>query len=882
MKNVLLVMHGVMIMITVIMLSSCGSSFTVKKYTNVGWGGRALAADVDPDDPQDIWVATNGGGVFNTGVGGTAWGQMAGLPEFVCTAVKMYPLDHNLIYASCVEDTRAVNGGGLWVSTDGGTTWSQPPGTQKLDNNGNVLPNSAYGIAFQIHPRLGSRPTYSVIVGTDFGLLYSEDGQTNWKYINPQSDGSPNAIYSILALSNGRVITFGTLGVWMSDANLENWYEDQNQLRLIWQSPYCDMLAVSPVSNDQLFLTTDDPSGNGLYYSMNGGKNWLQIPSDFSVIYPKNGSGRGSFVRIAPAGTGDPNQFNLFYGNYANIFKSTLEWNVNGYYQFGGWSIVKTLHTDNSDMLILPDNKTMYVTNDGGVERSLDGGLTWTKLGLASAGFDALQIYDAKIFLAPNYTQNDLYFGTQDNNLYGSPDNGVSWPTAALARPEGGVFQGQVFKSTDYTLSYLLSQGQSRSGPLFDHPKGGYLSSKVDYKSFVYYVRDKTFTTAGLNLSSGKMEYDLYASSNDGKVTFLSPAILTLGQEPLDYFKLSGPSANPTLFVPFLGGSGLGLLRIENAFDGVLGNETISPVPMPPNSEPGIYGAEYVSDLVTYGVDPYDPNFLILAAPASAMVFISSDGGANWTSRPDIASAITQNGKYLFVPKNDDAIPLDQYQEQVTAIQFDPTNSEHILIGTVQAGAVYSDDHGANWYNIPGSESIPNITSFCFNQIQGEEAIVSSWGRGLWTMGLSISGLQSSGMKLKKQPNGKKSAMVNETIPGDRIRALQLYQDTLSPIILFRDSSSVNSRIARAGNSLDILGSRWFGKGISASLEIYIDNHLVKNPVINLAETGLLNVKLMSRFATGRHLLHILQYDHNKNKKEISRNFTIVPGSEND
>jgi hypothetical protein len=53
-----------------------------------------------------------------------------------------------------------------------------------------------------------------------------------------------------------------------------------------------------------------------------------------------------------------------------------------------------------------------------------------------------------------------------------------------------------------------------------------------------------------------------------------------------------------------------------------------------------------------------------------------------------------------------------------------------ILVGTRDAGVIFSKDRGATWETIPGSEIITYITNFFFTH--DDIAIASSYGRGLW------------------------------------------------------------------------------------------------------------------------------------------------------
>src|SRR5262249_49167747 len=62
---------------------------------------------------------------------------------------------------------------------------------------------------------------------------------------------------------------------------------------------------------------------------------------------------------------------------------------------------------------------------------------TWTITGTGNAGYNALQLYEVDGQVHPGHT--DLYMGTQDNDIWASGDDGVTWTTDICC--EGFFFQ---------------------------------------------------------------------------------------------------------------------------------------------------------------------------------------------------------------------------------------------------------------------------------------------------------------------------------------------------------------------------------------------------------------------------------------------------------
>ena len=68
-------------------------------------------------------------------------------------------------------------------------------------------------------------------------------------------------------------------------------------------------------------------------------------------------------------------------------------------------------------------------------------------------------------------------------------------------------------------------------------------------------------------------------------------------------------------------------------------------------------------------------------------------------------------------------------------IAWDPYDSCHILVGTIQNGIIESTDGGDTWARIPGSKAVTYVSSFYFPPTGA--VWVSTNGRGLWTLNLN-------------------------------------------------------------------------------------------------------------------------------------------------
>ncbi len=859
-------------------ITLCACSPVLKIKTDLGWGGRGIAVSVDPTTDNIVWVAAPTGGLFVSRDGGSTWQHASVFPEFGCFSIKICPTDAKTIIATCIEDTKVLNGGGIWLSKDGGNSWNQP--ATAIVRSPLRVPRryGAYGISFMPN-------TQKVFVGTDSGLAVSNDLGITWQYVNPQVSGIRNSIYSVIALSNGRVITYGDSGIWMSDNGLNNWYQDQNHLTVSWGIP--NALAVSPLNNDHLFFTN---ARSALFYSIDGGKSWKPVSADFSAVAGGYGAFRQPYVKVVRSSPESKDEIDLYYSSYSVVGKKTIKWNGSDFDFSGAWTYLPFKHSDPSDLAFSHDRvHPLYATNDGGVEKTTDGGSTWQKTGYASNDFDAFQIYDVKGVLAQQASENDVYFGTQDVNLYSSGDNATTWP--ALLVPEGGNFQGPVSKtSARYWQTNFNDQGFQHYGPLF--VSCSYVAFPFRYPDAVYFVRDSTFATFSPDV---KGTLGLYIST-DGCSSWTNKPIVTINQPNiLKYAFVSGPKANPSVVVAYTVGNAYGILRIDNAFDGIPNNETVTPISLPTNLSLGEYGEEWRNSIVSFGVDPNDANFMILPDIANDQIDITTDGGTNWTIRNDLRNVITENGKYMFHLTNSKRGTFELSTSQVSNIAFDPMNSDHILIGTAEAGIIYSPDHGKNWYRISESDMhVPNITSFfCRQKKEGiglmlavvidaiypnaifqQDVIVSTWGRGLWDVSLDESAYEKTTRAMSTTQEREKVW----TIFGDQDKARSMYADTVSPQLLVgNDSLQTFSATVLSGRRMNLYGRRWFPDVEKRfPLIITLDDQRIGLREVYADRDGKFAFELPILQVPGRHILKVTQYSEREQKKELTLELNVI------
>lgn len=126
-----------------------------------------------------------------------------------------------------------------------------------------------------------------------------------------------------------------------------------------------------------------------------------------------------------------------------------------------------------------------------------------------------------------------------------------------------------------------------------------------------------------------------------------------------------------------------------------------------------------------YAVDPTDYRNLIAADPVSKNMAMSQDAGRTWSPRSGLTNLITAGGTLSFTDANGSC--------QAHVIAFDPGNSQHVLVGTDQAGIIASANGGLTWSALPGTSRATAITSFFFDN-RTNVIYVATYGRGLWKL----------------------------------------------------------------------------------------------------------------------------------------------------
>ena len=629
-------------------------------------------------------------------LGPTTWNSTSGWNPGVgrITSFTVDPADQDHIVVGSQT-------GGVWRTIDGGTNW-----TVLTDNFTNM---EVYGLA--MHPV--NKDTY--YWGSSSGIIFrTTDAGANWSQFVNLAGSSVNKI--LIDPANPDVI-FCSIeggGIFRTTNGGSTWSG-----ALTSESTGYD-IEFKPGDTNTVYA-----SGNRFYVSTNGGANFTEVASSFS-------SSQTKMIGVSAANSTTVYVVEEAGGAFGGFFKSInsgssfTELNHAGINYFGYSDIGNdTSGQAPRDMDIVVSPTNIDEVHIAGIHswRSLDGGVSfalssyWTESGAASrnvgychADIDIMKFVgnnlyvgsDGGIFVANNsggtindnfYT--DLTFGLGIRQFYrigvsqtdpeilvgGAQDNGSSFYNTSgqwfdWLGADG--MEGFVDKNNNN-----IFYGTSQSGTLYKSTNGGAsrfnLSTPPGTGNWV-----TPFEQDPVNQDVIYVGYDEVSKSIDGGSSW-TPISQDFGPN-MDYLKIA-PSNNQIMYGSVDG-------SLYKTTDGGATNWT---------SVTG-YGGSFINDIA---IHPTDPNRIAVATNSSDKVYISTDGGANWTAK---------------------RLNLPNYTAY--ALVWENTVDNRLFVG-MNYGIYYLDDNITQWQVY--ANNLPNVRIYELeiNATKGT-LYAATYGRGAW------------------------------------------------------------------------------------------------------------------------------------------------------
>ncbi len=431
--------------------------------------GLVSSIAVHPTNLNIIYIGTVGGGVWRTQNGGVSWTPIfdrqlalgAGEPA----AIAIDPNSPDTVYVGTSGRFAPQPPAGLFKSTDGGASWVQLGSGYPAGNTGNATQFFNQSIDAIIVDPAASNVIY---LACSRGLFRSTDSGQNW---TPGSNGFGDARTMVLDTStpaNARILYAGIAGrgAFRSNDGGQNWTQVLSGstpvvAAAIGASPRGFNKVVvalapptQPVPNPAgvqvLYVSLEGTGGApdpvGLFMSTNQGGAWVQ---QTATGMPTRSQGGYSFhMAVDPGSPGDGINDIIYFGCVGQA-KSTNSGN-----SFAGMS---GLHADTHSWAFIPQPNpipsVVFCGNDGGIDKSTDGGATWVTLN--SGGLQTGLFYN--IDIKPDATGSVTVGALQDNEIettagaaglgWVATEGGDGWDVAYDAAVPGQVYGSSGFWS---------------------------------------------------------------------------------------------------------------------------------------------------------------------------------------------------------------------------------------------------------------------------------------------------------------------------------------------------------------------------------------------------------------------------------------------------
>lgn len=710
-------------------------------------GGRVNGLAVTSDG-STLYAASEWGGIYKSTDSGLSWFRLDNHVPTATWDVAVEPTNPNKVYATSFYDGRVNSLAGINVSNNGGNAWAHPatatpPGGTYTTAARRNEP-SAFGIS------IDPDAPQNVYVGTNAGLAISNDAGATWRYVDPTPGDLADNIWGVIVHDGGIIDLVGDDGHQRSADGGNTWTTATT-------SPLPSGMGSITVSPDEPYVLFA-VRGTTIYESDDGGASWP------TVLVNPSPQGRIPFVRTNQrAGT----SFDLWFGD-VRLWRATCttpaspapggapraptnSWN--GPFITGG-------HADVGDIVFDPtvtlNACPVVYSSDGGVyvntkNSSPDCHLpVWKQPDVTPRG---LWLWGMGGAAQPGIASEDLYFGTQDNGVFGTLNAGVATPSWIFKEP-GDIFDvAAVPDLVQYTLQggkvilNLRQRGFANGAEINPYPSGniagftfGIQCAWFCPERSVLLTKTGAFVTNDIT-ANPIVWTEIGSASKPPNEQMCSVKVATSGGIPTFYVRTKSGSMpgqcngrTPDKFWRFTGTSPAGTWVQVNPPGGI-----------------GGFGV--------FAVNPRNPNHLIashLGTGANPRMILSNDGGANWTSLANLDNLMMGGGVFKYAnQRGPTSFTSFQGYPQPSLVAISPHNSNIIVAGGVDSGIFVTVDGGSSWNLVtdptdPGSSGTPHIPRPKFAHFGDEppevvNIFIGTQGRGVWKITLHPSVLAAEG-----------------------------------------------------------------------------------------------------------------------------------------
>lgn len=381
-----------------------------------GMSGRVTAIEVDPENPDILYVGTASGGLWRSEGGGVDWEPL--FDSVGVSSIGAIAIDRNrpdVIWVGTGEGNPRNSqtlGAGVYRSIDGGRTW-QYMGLKETRSIHRIYihrddPNTVFVNA------LGN----SWADSEERGVYRTTDGGQTWEkilYVNDRTGANDlvvdasNPDKMLVSMWEYRRWPWffrsggpGS-GLYMTLDGGDTWKEITNQEGLP-EGPIGKIGLAMAVSNPDIVYALVESKKNALYRSEDGGFTWI-------LVNDKTVGDRPFYYGDIFV---DPQNENRLYNVFSSV--SVSEDGGKSFNMLLDWGDEHNVHGDHHAWFVHPKDGSFLIDgNDGGLAISRDRGLTWRFVENLPAG----QFYHINV---DNEYPYNVYGGMQDNGTWRGPN----------------------------------------------------------------------------------------------------------------------------------------------------------------------------------------------------------------------------------------------------------------------------------------------------------------------------------------------------------------------------------------------------------------------------------------------------------------------------
>ncbi|MDE2795462.1 MAG: hypothetical protein OXL34_11640 [Gemmatimonadota bacterium] len=641
-------------------------------YGGVATAGRVSAIAIHPTEMNILYAGGAQGGVWRSDDAGVNWRPLTDQEcSLAMGSIAIDPVNPDIIYAGTGEQHFSGDsyyGCGVLRSLDAGETWEQQ-GARQYVNKSERSGGARIARVVIDRETAGSATSTTVLAASTFGLFRSTNSGASWNLV---LDGTAT---DLVVHPTDPSIMYAALhgaGVYRSTNTGASWTHASAGMNLDIARRI--NLAIAPSEPQTLYASfqTGESKGDGLtmYRTVNGATSWQELSATGASCWYQ--CWYDMTIAVHPT-----NPQMIYFGSL-QLYRSlnggqTFSRHHNGIYVDEHLLVFDTLRGPNA----------LYLANDGGVYRTVDGGTTWTSL----ATNLAVAQYYRGIGLHPSIAGITLG-GTQDQGTQRSSTGTRVWEK--VMGGDGGYTAFDVEDPSTWYGETQWIRGAGYSGPrkngalvvrgidtgergLFIPPL---VMDPVDSKRLYFGIRSLYRTD-----NSADSWERIYRTPSDREV------ISSIGLTPSD--------AN-TIYAGVLWGQ-----VIVTRDGGVTWQQSGSGLP-----------ERFIGDVAVHPDDP-DQAYAVAGGFLTGHVFHTVDGGRTWEDR-------TGN------------LP----DHPVNAIVYDPADLEGVFIGT-DLGVFHSARGGGTWERL--DEDLPTVAVYDLAAHPGTSRLVAAThGRGMFEIPIDV------------------------------------------------------------------------------------------------------------------------------------------------